>query len=239
MTTSPGQFEEWLRSGPAGGAPAIPASTVILLRDHQGALETLMMRKASKLAFGGMWVFPGGRIDDGDVDPAVPDDPLAAARRAAVREAAEEADLVVDPELMVPFAFWLPPKETPKRFATWFFVAPAPNGEVTVDGGEIHDHRWIHPGEMLRLRDAGEVELAPPTWVSLRRLAGSRSVAEAMAEARTAPLERFETRIGVSDGELVALWHGDAGYEAGDAARSGPRHRLVMARAGWSYERSG
>ena len=39
--------------------PAIPAATVVLLRDAPGGLETLMLRRNSKLAFaGGAWVFP-------------------------------------------------------------------------------------------------------------------------------------------------------------------------------------
>ena len=37
---------------------------------------------------------------------------------------------------------------------------------------------------------------------------------------------------------LVVLWHGDAGYEDGDAGRAGPRHRLAMFTAGWVYERT-
>src|SRR6187399_186414 len=70
------------------------AATVVLLRDGDGGLETLMLRKNSRLAFGGMWVFPGGRIDDGD--RAAGADELTAAANAAVREAAEESVLALD-----------------------------------------------------------------------------------------------------------------------------------------------
>jgi hypothetical protein len=63
-------------------------------------------------------------------------------------------------------------------------------------------------------------------------------VAEALAEAAAAPVEAFVTAIAKdAEDNLVALWHGDAGYESGDAATPGPRHRLVMAAAGWRYER--
>jgi 8-oxo-dGTP pyrophosphatase MutT (NUDIX family) len=51
-------------------ADVFHAATVVLLRDGDDGLETLMLRKNSRLAFGGMWVFPGGRIDDGDRRPA-------------------------------------------------------------------------------------------------------------------------------------------------------------------------
>ena len=44
-----------------------PAATVLLLREDEGELEVLMMRRGAGLAFmAGMWVFPGGRVDDAD-----------------------------------------------------------------------------------------------------------------------------------------------------------------------------
>lgn len=223
----------------------IPAATVILIRDGSDGVETLMLHRNSKIAFGGMWVFPGGRIDAGDADPAAPGDELAAARRAACREALEEAALVVDAGALVPFSHWIPPANPSfaranRRFATWFFLAPAPDGAaVVVDGGEIHDHRWLRPADAIARRDAGEIELAPPTWVTLWRLAGASSIADAVAMARAAEPERFETRMAIVDGALFALWHGDAGYESGDPAAEGDRHRLLMLPDGWRYERSG
>ena len=218
---------------------AIPAATVILLRDAPDGLETLMLRRNSKLEFaGGMWVFPGGRVDDADYPPDAPDDVEAAVRVAAVREAEEESGLHVDIDGLVPFSHWTPPKVAIKRYATWFFVAEAPAGAVTIDDGEIHESMWVRPTEALRRRDAGEVELAPPTWVSLDRLARSATVAAALAEAEAAEVEAFETAIGKdADGQLVALWHGDAGYESGDATLEGRRHRLVMGATEWRYLR--
>ncbi len=229
-----------------GAVPdAVPAATVILLRDGDAGLETLMLRRNSKLAFaGGHWVFPGGRVDDGDLEPGpdggAPDDArlgMAAARRAAVREAAEEAGLVVDADSLVPFSHWTPPEVAIKRFATWFFLAPAPTGDVTVDGGEIHEHLWARPADALRMRDDGEIELSPPTWRTLERLARSTTVAEALDEAVAGVVEHFVTRIALVDGGAVALWHGDAGYESGDPDRPGPRHRLLMVPGPWRYER--
>jgi 8-oxo-dGTP pyrophosphatase MutT (NUDIX family) len=44
-----------------------PAATVVLLREVDGTLEALMMRRGAGLAFmGGMWVFPGGRVEPDD-----------------------------------------------------------------------------------------------------------------------------------------------------------------------------
>ena len=49
-----------------GDTPAMPAATVVVLRDGADGPETLMLRKNSKIAFGGMWVFPGGKVDAED-----------------------------------------------------------------------------------------------------------------------------------------------------------------------------
>ena len=231
----------WMRNIPttsAETAEAVPAATVVLLRDvPSGGVETLMVRRNSKLEFaGGMWVFPGGRVDPGDI----PDDEdvIEAARQAAVREAREEADLVVDADALVPFAHWVPPPITMKRFATWFFLGPAPAGAVTVDMGEIHDHRWIQPADALARRDAEEIELAPPTWVTLHRLSQYPDVASAIADARSREPDFFETHIARVEGGVAALWEGDAGYESNDGDASGPRHRLWMLPTGWRYERT-
>ena len=227
---------EWLASGPSDKAP-IAAATVILVRDAAGGIETLMLRRNSKLAFGGMWVFPGGRVDEADRAGPGPADELAAARRAAVREAQEEAGLAVLEPGLVPFSHWTPPAIAPVRFHTWFFLAPAPAGRVAIDQGEIHEHAWLRPAEALRRRDAQEIELAPPTFVTLFELARFGSVERALAAASARQPERYTTRIAKSPGGVVALWHGDAGYEAGDATLPGPRHRLWMQGAGWRYER--
>src|SRR5262245_59505857 len=227
---------EWLAGGP-GAQPPRSAATVILVRDAPAGLETLMLRRSSKVAFGGMWVFPGGKVDAADRAGLDPDDELEAARRAAVRETGEEAGLAVEASSLEAFSHWTPPAIAPVRFHTWFFLAPAPPGRVAIDRGEIHEHAWMRPDEALRRRDAQEIELAPPTFVTLVELAGFGAVAPALVAARARTPERFTTRIAKADGGVVALWHGDAGYEAGEAARPGPRHRLWMLDAGWRYER--
>ncbi len=221
------------------GTTAVAAATVILLRDGAEGAETLMLRRSARLAFaGGMWVFPGGRVDDGDRDALADDDELGAARRAATREAQEEAGLVVAPHTLIPFSHWMPPAITPKRFSTWFFIGEAPAGEVAVDRGEIRDHVWLRPAEALRRRDAGELQLTPPTWVTLHEITRWSRVADALAAAAARRPEHFVTRAALTPEGPVALWHGDTGYADGDATRPGPRHRLWMLETGWRYERS-
>jgi len=217
--------------------PAIPAATVVLVRDGDAGLEVLMLHRVSKVAFGGMWVFPGGRVDEGDRRADDTDD-QSGARRAAAREALEECALAVDPDDLVAFSHWLPPPITPRRYSTWFFLARASEGEVRVDGGEIHEHEWLAAREVLDRRDRAEVDLAPPTWVTLHDLAQHDDVDGALAAAKARdPLPRYQTRWATIDGGAVAMWHGDAGYDASEPQLTGGRHRLWMLEDGWRLER--
>lgn len=80
---------------------AIPAATLIILRDVDGAPpDLLMVERAAAMAFaGGAWVFPGGRVDPGDRALAMAMDATdideTAARIAAIRETLEEAGLAI------------------------------------------------------------------------------------------------------------------------------------------------
>ena len=100
-----------------------PAASVVLLRDAGDDLEILYLRRSPHLRFmGGYWVFPGGRIDPGD-HQADDSDESGTARRAAVREAQEEAGVMLDPASLHPISRWTTPAVSPIRFATSFFVA--------------------------------------------------------------------------------------------------------------------
>jgi 8-oxo-dGTP pyrophosphatase MutT (NUDIX family) len=214
--------------------PAIPAATVVLLRDAP-TLEVLMLHKTSKISFGGMWVFPGGRIDpedhpeSGDMDQA--------ARNAAARETREEAGLISAPDSFIYFSHWTPPPSTPKRFSTWFFASLAEGHDVEIDGGEIQDHQWLQPAEALQRHSAGEIDLAPPTWITLYQLSLAHNAQAALQRLSNNAPRVYETRLGkISDGTRVAMWHGDAGYEAHNPNAEGERHRLVMSAGGFQFE---
>jgi 8-oxo-dGTP pyrophosphatase MutT (NUDIX family) len=220
-----------------GKTKTMLAATVVFLRDRTAGLETLMLRKTSKIAFGGMWVFPGGRIDAGDGAANAPADERA--RFAAVREAQEEAALVVNPDELVWFSHWTPPALGNPRFITWFFAARAPDQLVTIDDGEITDSQWLHPGEALKQQREGKIEVVPPTYVTLHYLSQYRDVDTALTDLAAQGPSYYTTRIGTLGDELVAMWEGDAGYESGQADTPGSRHRLIMAAGGWRFEDTG
>lgn len=93
--------------------PVRPAATVMLVRDGDSGLEVFMLRRTLNAAFaGGMYVFPGGRVDDADhgadlepicdgLDDGPASDILQISRGglaywvAAIRECFEEAGVLL------------------------------------------------------------------------------------------------------------------------------------------------
>ncbi len=217
------------------GAPAIPAATVVLVRENP-EIEVLMLKKNANISFGGMWVFPGGRIDGADREGV--EDDLAAARRAAVRETLEETGLQLKEEEFIWFAHWTPPASTPKRYATWFFIARLDDDdEIQVDGEEILKHQWITPGLAHSLHSDSKIDLAPPTWITLYQLACYENLDALLTFLDAEPEKYYETRIVQNAaGERIAMWHGDSGYDSGDADLEGPRHRLLLRGDGFVFE---
>lgn len=224
-------------SEPEADVPISLAATVLVLREVSHGPELLLVQRASELAFhGGAWVFPGGRVDASD---RVSDDPLETARRAAVREAFEEAQLVLEPTELVALSHWTTPIGRPRRFATWFFATQLSTAhDVVVDGAEIRAHRWLTAAEALALHARGELELPPPTFVTLCQLRPHTSAAEVLATLSRSEPPVYVPRQHPVAGGFVSLYHGDVAYEDGVVERPGPRHRLHMLESGWSYERS-
>ncbi len=242
----------------------IPASTVVLVREGISDIEVLLLRRNAKLNFaGGNWVFPGGRIDDADFvaddisgdssaarkdrelssEGAWPAGEFTAAIRAAVRETQEEAGLDIEINDLIYFSHWVAPPLMPKRFSTWFFITALEVGmsnAVEIDGGEIHEHRWISPTEALSLAMAKEFNILPPTLVTLTEMAQHKTTASLLNyyDQRNPVVFRPHVYMGgeQNDGRMFFLYEGDAGYENTDPDASGLRHRVSLLDEQWAYE---
>lgn len=221
---------------PGRDATPMEAATVVVLRESAGGMDVLMLKKNSKIHFGGMWVFPGGRVDPEDAH-ADDEQPFARFERAAIREAREEAAIDLSGYTLKHLSHWLPPPVRRVRFSTHFFVTlvPASIEEVVVDGGEITEHAWVRPEAALRARHAGEVELVTPTFVTLDWLRRMREPRAALAAigARHMP---FHTHILPTDDGNIAFYAGDAAYDSMDPHAPGPRRRANMLKSGWWWE---
>ncbi len=101
----PPGFTDTLGNPPAEPVVPRPAATTILLRDGVTGPEALLMQRHRRSGFvPGAWVFPGGRVDDEDADPALSDrvrgldpDPVPPTGfwMAAVRELFEETGVLL------------------------------------------------------------------------------------------------------------------------------------------------
>jgi len=224
-------------------AEPIDAATVVVARDTSNGIEVLMLRRNSKIYFGGMWVFPGGRVDPADrIDTAAVDMCDHGNGRgfhaAAIREAQEEAGIDLSGTELHHFAHWLPPAVRPKRFSTQFFLAAVPEGlDISIDHGEITDHHWMTPKDALQRRADGEIEIVTPTFCTLNWLQGFSSVQQA-CDAIQQP-QCFHTHIKEvkgADPGMVAFYAGDVSYESLDLEAEGPRRRCYMLKSSWWWE---
>lgn len=213
----------------------IPSATVVLLRDTPSGMKVLLLRRNSDIAYGGSWVFPGGRIDPHEFQ-AAGDDQLQAARLAAVRETAEEANVRITEKDLHYFAHWTTPVVRPKRFSTWFFLATVNDKAVQIDGGEIHDFEWHTPEKALAAQGEGRIELPPPTYITLIKLLPFRQVEAALQHFRAIPPLELQPVVLKTPEGLVYLYNGDAGFATSDPLLPGIRHRLLQPKTGpWQY----
>ncbi|HSP35313.1 MAG TPA: NUDIX hydrolase [Thermoanaerobaculia bacterium] len=171
----------------AGSAPkveAIPAASVILLRD--APLEVLMILRHAKSSFvPDAWVFPGGATDDGDRA----DSTLNTMRNTAARELFEETGISLgdppDYENLVWTSRWITPVGVPKRFDTYFFLATAGRNTTTkLQESEAVDSIWISPADAIRRHMAGDFPIVFPTLKNLEAVAGFATSAELMKSRR-------------------------------------------------------
>lgn len=215
-------------------AELIPAATIICIRDGLDGLEVLLLRRNRNLkAFGGAWVFPGGRVDEQDA----PDAPvLERARAAAIREAREETGLDLEGKRIEVLSQWIPPIQEKRRFSTWFFVTEVTGQAISIDGGEIHDYKWVCPSEIVNTTPSADTFIMPPTFVSLHTLAAFESSSAALADISERPNAVFETRLQKTETGFATYWEGDAAYDSGDLSASGARRRLIAEPSGWIYQ---
>ena len=220
--------------------PVYPAATVVLVREGEQGPEALLVQRSKALThMGGMWVFPGGRVDDADY-PA-DGDAYRAALNAAIRETREEAGLELGESQLAYLSHWTTPEGARRRFATWFFLAVLDDGqEVTVDGGEIAHHRWVRPEvAFAELEDREHpFRLMPPTYVSLVDIASCSSCRDAHQRVAAREAIQYAPRMVFVEDGICFLYEGDAGYADENLEADGPRHRTYMVDGQLEYLRN-
>lgn len=126
---------------PALPAPASPAATVIVIRPGSDGFELLMVRRPESGAFGGLVVFPGGKVEPADEMPLARQvvrsaSPDHAVRSAALRELAEETGLLVTTNGVV---------RSPEFRGEALWHAVREGGHVVPGDDLILVSRWLTP----------------------------------------------------------------------------------------------
>jgi 8-oxo-dGTP pyrophosphatase MutT (NUDIX family) len=111
--------------------------------------------------------------------------------RTTLGEVLSRRGLVLRAGLLTPWARWITPEASPRRFDTWFFAAALPPGQTATaapegfgdhaDPGESESGTWLRPAAALEAAQAGQITLLPPTAVTLGELAGHHDVADVLA----------------------------------------------------------
>jgi 8-oxo-dGTP pyrophosphatase MutT (NUDIX family) len=98
-------------------------------------------------------------------------------------------------------AHWVTPPVEGKRFDTRFFVARVPPGQTPAhDETETTESCWTTAADAIRAGDERQIQLPPPTWMTLREIEPFKSVDEIIAAARTRTVVRREPRLVQEDG---------------------------------------
>lgn len=116
----------------------IPVVAVALI-DREGRI--LMQRRRADRAFGGLWEFPGGKVEAGESPES-----------ALIREIEEELGLIIVLEALVPLSFASDPVLPPaprQPHVILLYTCREWQGEARcLDGDAI---AWVPPGELMTL----------------------------------------------------------------------------------------
>ena len=130
-----------------------------------------------------------------------------------IGEIAEVEDLILACDHLTPFAHWITPKGRPRRFDTWFYLAPAPQDQIAAhDDVELVDSTWASPARAIAEADAGLWKLVFVTRMNLLKLAEARSIDEAIAGARASEIAAIEPTIEPVEGGAIFRILPNTGY---------------------------
>jgi 8-oxo-dGTP pyrophosphatase MutT (NUDIX family) len=179
----------WVGPGPGAwaGALALPEADArgVVCAAVREVFEECGVLLAGHLGPGGP-LGPGGLLGDVSGDDWEAARRMLLAREVALVELFAARGLAVRADLLVPYARWLTPGFEPRRYDTYFFLAPLPPDQRTREvGGESEHGRWLSVAEAT-----ASLPMLPPTAHTLNRLAGCDSVEAALAGAAGADVTR-------------------------------------------------
>jgi 8-oxo-dGTP pyrophosphatase MutT (NUDIX family) len=123
------------------------------------------------------------------------------ARRRTLDEVLAAAGRTLDADLIRPWARWITPEASPRRYDTAFFVAAVPDGqEADAHTTEAVEATWWTPADALAGAERDELALMYPTLTALEELArypDSAAVLAAADERVIEPITPGELHFGI------------------------------------------
>ncbi|MDR7313345.1 8-oxo-dGTP pyrophosphatase MutT (NUDIX family) [Nocardioides luteus] len=143
-------------------------------------------------------------VDDVSGDDWEADRAALESRTLSLTELLTRRGLVLRTDLLAPWAAWTTPVFEPKRYATWFFVARLPEGQLTRDvSSESSSVQWLEVAEAVAQVEAGELAMMPPTYLNCLEVASLGSEDEILADAAGRTLTMFTPTVSEVDGGHV------------------------------------
>jgi len=137
--------------------------------------------------------------------------------RLGMIDIAEAEDIRFALDRLVHFAHWITPAHMPKRFDTHFFLAEAPSDQLLAhDGHESIDSVWIRPADACSEADNGKRTIIFPTRLNIEKVGKNRSVAEAIAAARSSKVVTVQPVSEMVEGGRIMRIPEEAGYGAAE-----------------------
>ena len=195
--------------------PIKPAATVVVLRESNSALEVLLLRRNPELVFApDCWVFPGGKVEQCDID--VDDSSLSSVNEiTARRECLEETGLELNSGRLQAISHWTTPEIRVKRFATQFYISLLESAQdVQIDYSEIVEYQWLTADQALRMHHEKTLHIMPPTYVTLHEIARHKEYAAVCHYYQTRAPRKYNPKPIMSSKTIgTFLYQGDSGYE--------------------------
>ena len=134
-------------------------------------------------------------------------------KSTSMYEFARSENMFFSIDALVPFSHWITPEKMPMRFDTRFYIAIAPKGhEGQHDGNESVDSIWINPQQALDDCLSRKRNIIFPTRLNLEKLNQSKTVAEAMRNAKSSNIVKVTPLIEKLDEEIFITIPKEAGY---------------------------
>ncbi|MCK5176982.1 MAG: NUDIX domain-containing protein, partial [Candidatus Aenigmarchaeota archaeon] len=151
-----GNVENKQEEQPTISDKPINSAIIILLHEEENELNFLLTKRASTMEYGGKWVCPGGKINEGEkpVD-------------AAIRELKEETGLLISPDDILKGLNTTTSRDG--KYLVYPFIAHIENISDYERSSEIEDERWISLKNIKNAINSGKTAFSTNNALELFR----------------------------------------------------------------------